>query len=355
MGENSSINRDAAVGQTVPTDHVRVFDLHCDTLDRLVLGDDSFIRLVDGDPSLLCDLGMANQPPPSSQATLKNNSFHVSLERVAAFDWCQCFAVFIPDALQGETAWRFYQTVKQYFKQQLAEQQDCLQQAWDFPDIELAFAAARSAAIATIEGASFFEHSLAPVDEIAQDGVKLITLTWNNQNAIAAGAHAQGGFSSFGRKLVAALEEQQITIDVSHLNDQSFKDLRSMVRRPFLASHSNSRAICNHPRNLTDDQFRAIQDCGGVVGLNYCNYFLVEDSRPVMPEDVLRHLDHWLKLDGELNIALGSDYDGADMPDWLSPCENLSQLYGHVQQEFGNQIAEKLFFQNAHDFYARNW
>ena len=317
---------------------LRVFDLHCDTLDRLAEAS--------GAITVFPWFG-----PPVHSVSLRDTDAHLSLDRMQDFDWCQCLAIFIPDHLKGEAAWRFYQRVRQFFHQQLEENADRLAQAYAASDIEEILSAGKCAALLTIEGASFFEDSPAPVEELAADGVKMLTLTWNDRNALAGGSTSSGGLTSLGKQVVRELEEHRIVVDVSHINDESFADLLSVATRPFAASHSDSRSVCPHPRNLTDDQFRAIQERGGIVGLNYSLTFLTEEKREASPDDVLRHIDHWLELGGEKTIALGSDYDGTDVPAWLESGDKLPTLYAHVAGAFGAPVADDLFFNNAQRFF----
>ncbi|MCL2632135.1 MAG: membrane dipeptidase [Coriobacteriia bacterium] len=323
-----------------------IIDLHCDTL----------VNLIDpANPSDFEFIGFNQQTElyAASGVSLADNNVHLSLSRMQPFDWCQCMAIFISDRFIGETAWNFYRQVKRFFDEQLIVHYDQVTQAHEPADIWRAFAQNKSAAMLTIEGGSFLQNSLTHIDDIAADGVKMLTLTWNRQNAIASGVSATGGLSNFGREVVKTLEEHRIIVDVSHLNDQSFADVNAAATRPYLASHSNSRAICDHPRNLTDNQFKALCANGGIVGLNYYTDFLVAEKRPVTPTDILRHLDHWLELGGEKHVALGSDFDGADMPEWLSSCDKVAVLYDHVATEFGRQIAGNLFFWNAYRFFSQ--
>ena len=323
------------------SEKLRIFDLHCDTLYRMAMLD-GVSCLISGDEG------------KEQLSIIKKADPHILFEQMRAFDWCQCIAIFIPDRLAPEETWRYYQQARALFDEVLVENNDHLVQVYASQEITKAFFQGKSAAILTIEGASFLRDSLEHVEEIVHDGARIITLTWNAQNAIAGGVSSHEGFSSFGRQVVKALEEQQIIIDASHLSDESFSDLQSIATRPFIASHSNSRTVCDHPRNLTDEQFLCIKERGGVVGLNFCNGFLITDKRDPTPEDVLRHVEHWLNLGGEETIALGSDYDGADIPSWLMPGDKLPVLHEHVRKAFGKRISEKLFSENTHFFLKQN-
>ena len=325
-------------------ENMRVFDLHCDTLDRLCLNDCAAYP----------DFAQQNAKegiPKERLASLRDNDAHVSLDRMQAQAWCQCFAIFIPDTLPPDEAWKLFKHVNAYFAEQMLAHGDLVWQVRRAHGIDEALAAGRRAALLTVEGASFLNDSFKHIDELTQAGVQMLTLTWNAQNALASGSEAQGGLSFFGRAVVYDLEERRIIIDASHLNDESLTDLLRCARRPFVASHSNARSICGHPRNLSDYQFKAIAERGGIVGLNLYTGFLIDEKREPTPADVLRHIEHWLKLGGQDAIALGSDYDGADVPLWLKGCEKLENLYEHVTAHFGSDLADKLFFTNAYTFF----
>lgn len=324
-----------------------VFDLHCDTLDRIALGNSSVYP------------GFTQQNelegiPLDRLSSLHSNDAHVSLLGMKDYAWCQCFAIFVPDVLQGEDAWGLYQQVKNLFEQQCGTYSGEISAIRHAKGIPAALEADKCAALLTVEGASFFTDSLAPLDDLEADGVKMVTLTWNAPNKIASGSQTHEGFSALGKQVVAGLENRRMVVDVSHLNDEGFAELLTFCRRPFAASHSNSRAICHHPRNLTDDQFRAICDRGGIVGLNFHAGFITTEKREPKPEDFLRHLDHWLELGGEKAISLGSDYDGCDVPLWLKPSRCVSVLYEELTRAFGDAIAQDIFFNNACDFFMRN-
>ena len=146
-----------------------------------------------------------------------------------------------------------------------------------------------------------------------------------------------------------------MVLDVSHLNDRCFAEVERRASRPFVASHSNSRAVCGHPRNLTDAQFARIRDRGGIVGLNYCDIFLSDDAPGRAPsfDDIARHIDHWLELDGEDVIALGSDFDGCDTPPCIATAAQMPGFQQQLEQRFGSEVTRKLCYANALAFFER--
>lgn len=336
--------------------HLRVFDLHCDTIDALGMGScEPYATHI----AQLAEMGI------DSGGTLEHNGGAVALDRMGpeqGFSWSQCFAVWIPDMYHRHEAHRFYQEARDWFKQQLALFDDRVTQVRDARDIDATLASGKVAALLTIENASVLNHSVRAIDELVDDGVKMITLTWNDRNPIGSGHQTTEGLTTFGREAIRSLEDARIVIDVSHLNDAGFADLVDVAQRPFAASHSNARAVCDVPRNLTDDEFRAIRDAGGVVGLNYSCGFLTtrdltgagSDPSDVTFDEVAAHIEHFLDLDGADVVTLGSDFDGTDTPAWLSTCDQVGTLHTKVVERFGAKTADKLFFTNARDFFVRN-
>ncbi len=327
---------------------LRVFDLHCDTLDRLAFH---------GDPTVPGGFAEHDAAVPRHRmATLADNDAHISLARTAGFAWCQCFAAFIPDEVRGDEAWALFRRVQSVLERELERCGDKLAQARTMAEVDAALAAGKTAAVLTVEGASFLEddgQAESRLDALADAGVRMVTLTWNGPNALGSGNDTSHGLTGFGRSCVGELERRGIVVDVSHLNDAGFKDVCATARRPFAASHSNARAVCGHPRNLADWQLRELADCGGIAGLNFCTQFLTDRLADPTRDDVLRHVDHVLETAGEDVLALGSDYDGCDVPSWLEPCDRIGALHELLACEFGRDIADKVFFRNARDFFER--
>ena len=331
-----------------PADKLRVFDLHCDTLDRIAFC---------GDPSVPGGFAEHDAGVPAGRlATLADNDAHISLARTAGFAWCQCFAAFIPDEARGDAAWALFERVRDVLARELDRSPDQLVQARSMAEVDAALDANKTAAVFTVEGASFLEDdgaAEARLDALAQAGVRMAALTWNAPNALGSGHDTADGLTAFGRVAVRELERRGIAVDVSHLNDAGFKDVCAVATRPFAASHSNARAVCGHVRNLADWQLRELAERGGVTGLNFCRDFLSDAHADPTPDDVLRHVDHVLETAGEDVLALGSDYDGCDVPTWLDPCDRVGDLHALLASRFGKEVADKALFANAQAFFAR--
>ncbi len=178
-------------------------------------------------------------------------------------------------------------------------------------DLETARREGRIGALFSLEGAEALQGEMWVLRLLHRLGLRLLGPTWNHANWACDGAMEPrgGGFTKAGRQLVTECENMGILLDVSHLSDRGFWELAERATRPFLASHSNARSIVDHPRNLTDEQIRAIIAANGLIGVTFVPWFAAKEE-PARIEDVLRHIDHVCALGGEKHIALGSDFDG---------------------------------------------
>ena len=166
------------------------------------------------------------------------------------------------------------------------------------------------AALLSVEGPEVVGCDPDRLPRLRAAGFRMSTLTWNADNALAGCHSGDKGLTDRGRAYVRAAQENNIIIDVSHLSASSFWDVVDVTMKPIAASHSNCRALCDHSRNLTDDQLRAIAETGGTVGLNLYQPFLGENADF---GSLRAHLEHLLTLCGEAHVALGGDLDGCDM------------------------------------------
>lgn len=307
-----------------------LFDLHCDTITRLNDG----VRLEPNDRDLFL------------------NGAQLALDRMRGESWCQCFAIFMPDEYRGRDAVEYYERSYRYFLEQMTCHSAYVEQVRTAAEAETVIARGKTAAILTVEGGSALAGDLGRVERLRECGVRMMTLTWNGENELGSGNLTSHGLTGFGRAAIPALEEAGIVVDVSHLNDAGFWEAAQLAKRPLCASHSNSRSVCGHPRNLTDDQFRFLAEHLGLVGLNYYVGFLTEEIANVTFDHLAAHISHFLELGGETVLALGSDFDGADMPPWLSSVEHTCGLYTRMCAEFGKEITDKIFWGNAFRFFS---
>ncbi len=206
----------------------------------------------------------------------------------------------------------------------------------------------------SVEGGEVID-SLEDIDYLKNMGVRCINLTWNNSNKICGGADdALKGLTPFGRDVVRKLNEKDILIDVSHLNDKSFYNIAEISTKPLIATHSNSRLICNHRRNLTDDMFKIICESNGCVGINLYPPF-VKETGECKIEDVILHIEHFLSLGGENHVGIGADFDGVsnNLPQGIEGCEHLYILFDKMSDlGYSDDITNKIAHRNFERIFA---
>ena len=151
------------------------------------------------------------------------------------------------------------------------------------------------------------------------------------------------------------MNKLNITIDLSHASDKLFYDVINLSNKPVIATHSNSRVVCSNKRNITDDQFKAIKDKNGIVGINFCKYFLNSNKNATL-SDILKHIEHFLSIGGQKNLCIGSDFDGTDLPDGISDIASMENLYEHLlKNNYNENIIKDIFFNNAYNFALNNF
>ena len=317
------------------------FDAHCDTVYRC---------LETGETSAL-DYGDSREEQCRYYATsahLRRNGGHIDLERSRQFSRCAQFFALFHDAAEApaDGLWAQCRRMHDFFLREMVDNADIVCHCRTGREVDEAAAAGKTAALLSIEGADLLDCDVHKVETVAQWGVRLLNPVWNRANVLS-GTNAEEperGLSAEGRDFIHALEEYGIYPDVSHLSDAGFWDLVHIARRPIVASHSNARAVCPHRRNLTDDQFRAIRDSGGVVGLNLYLHFV---GRPTM-DALVAHVEHFLALDGEKTLCLGGDLDGCEaLAAGMTGMQDVPKLYEALKARgYSDALLEDIFWNN---------
>lgn len=214
------------------------------------------------------------------------------------------------------------------------------------------------AAIFHIEGAEAIDPAFHMLDVLHAAGLRSLGPVWSRPTIFGHGVPFRypsdgdtgPGLTDLGKALVRRCDELGILIDLAHMTMAGFRDVARLSDRPLVATHSNAHAVSPHARNLTDDQLRMIGDSGGMVGLNFATAFLRPDGqmRPDTPlSDMLRHLDHMIRLAGEDHVGLGSDFDGAEVPAAIGDAAGLPVLAEAMRRHgFGEALTEKLLSGN---------
>jgi membrane dipeptidase len=258
------------------------------------------------------------------------------------------------DEYRGDKATDYFDRTYHTFKNEILLNRAYIMQCQNAGDFQKAEKEQKCGAILTVEGGSATAGNIERIWYMAALGVKIMTLTWNGTNEIGDGANVKDGtgLTEFGKKAVAEMEYMGIVVDVYHASASLFYDVASIAKKPFIATHSNSRTVCNHRRNLTDEQFCIIRDTGGIVGLNFCKFFLKEDGNADLA-DIMKHIDHFLSLGGENVLSIGSDFDGTDMPKNITGIESMEPLYDALlKQNYSQSLVDAIFFGNAYKFFT---
>src|SRR5690554_3045920 len=196
-----------------------------------------------------------------------------------------CFALFV-DGKETPERWRRVNELHGCFLEQLEAHSEIITQ------IRECTADEGCHAVLSVEEGGILEGDLSRLDLLHAWGVRLMTVGWNWENELGYPHYQRGHLKPFGYEVVQRMEELKILVDVSHLNDEGIEDILSSSTRPVIASHSNSRTICKHSRNLSDELIRKISETGGVVGLNFCPPFVIENSSHTSMISLVAHLQH---------------------------------------------------------------
>ena len=242
----------------------------------------------------------------------------------------QIFAIYVaPEYLPGAGARRALQFVDAFYRE-IEDNSDKLVFATTGRDVDKAREEGKIASLLSIEGGEALDGRIELLRIFYRLGVRLMTLTWSLRNELGDGAfegRTGGGLTRFGVQVVEEMDRLGMVVDVSHLSEAGFWDVMKVSKRPVIASHSNSKALCSHPRNLTDEQAKAIAKKGGVIGVNFAGYFLGEGRRSLA--GVVDHMDHLSAVIGPEHVALGSDFDGLpieQLPDELKDVSGLPRI-----------------------------
>lgn len=304
------------------------FDLHCDTISECY----------------------------NQKQDLYKNNLQLNLENGGGIKkWVQTYAIWIYDEYSHDEAYTYFSNVYEYFLLQIRQNEHRVVFCKNINDVKQVLREGKAVALLSIEGSRAVGKEVSRLQEFYDKGVRMMTLTWNGKTDVADGCMVEeaGGITPFGEQVIAKMEEVGMLVDVSHLAEKGFWDVVNLTKKPFIATHSNSKTLCNHPRNLTDEQFRIFVERKGLVGMNYYPLF-VNGTMEADIKEILPHIDHFLELGGEEVIAMGSDFDGAKMPKHMEGIGDVGYLYNLLVKRYGKEKADKFFFENAYNFIEVN-
>ena len=307
--------------------NIPVFDFHCDTALAL-MGENL-----------------------NSAGSLAKNSCHIDLERASTLaGYAQCFACFttsIPEFMRGIDPVVVFERELATIQREIDKNSRRISIAYSPGEIEENRKKGIMSAILTLEGTAGIGFNPDLLEDLYMIGFRIVSLGWNEKNPLTGSNLTGGGLTDLGKEFVKEAQRVGMLVDVSHISDEGFWDIMKITQAPIVATHSNSRRLCNHSRNLTDDMFRAIAETGGLAGYNMCDEFTGEEPTLDM---VCDHMFHFMELDPTgRSIALGGDLDGVDaMPrgfegvqDWPKLSERL------LQRGMDERTVRNIFWHNA--------
>lgn len=303
---------------------MKIFDLHCDTLFKFY---------------------------ENGNYSLTENNGHITERGLLQGDYlAQCFAIYQPAEITGDDGFEFFKNQCETFNN-VINGSSALEFARTKSDLERNRRNGKASAVLTVENADFLQSDLSRIEAVKQSGVRILGLTHNGENCLGFPHSVDPRLNAiplkrFGEEIVDALNSTDITVDVSHLNEGGFWDVARLSKKPFVATHSGCKALCDHSRNLNDEQIKAVAESGGVVGCVFYSQFL-NGTEVTKTEDVIRHLEHLIKIGGENVAALGSDFDGMDCGLEFKEAQGMQILAEAVIRKFGFYTAEKICFKNA--------
>ena len=301
---------------------MQFIDLHCDTV----------LRLMDG-------------------GNLRENSYGVDIRKLLAGDsLAQFFALFV-DMEKTNDPLKTCLLMLDRFTGELEQNKSSIRLATNYGEILANRQSGKLSALLSIEEGGVLKGQLHNLHNFYRLGIRLITLTWNYPNEIgfpnAGGTYREKGLTEFGREVVSEMNRLGMLVDVSHLSDGGFYDVANLSRKPFVASHSNARAVTGHLRNLTDAMIRVLAEKGGVMGINFAGDFLGNHELSRV-SDMLTHIRHIRKVGGIDALAIGTDLDGIDPELEIPDSGEIGKLRRGLEQGgFTETEIEKIFFRNA--------
>ena len=306
---------------------MRIIDMHCDTLiEGWRKPERSFY---DGDTSINLKL-------------LKENG-----------SLLQFFAMYLSrNEMKTMESYDILKGIYGYYQTQMEKYSDIIKPVYSAQEVLENEEKGLLSSLLTVEDGVFIDGKIERVREVYDMGVRLITLMWNFENSVGfpcsdePEAHLKG-LKPFGIEVVEKMNELGIIIDVSHMSEGGFYDVARYSKKPFVASHSCARVLCNHRRNLTDDQLRTLGNAGGIAGVNFECSFLKEGSNGATYDQIIEHLLYMRDKAGVDAVGFGSDFDGIDDNGELVNYGGFTTLLERMEGKFTYDEIDKICRGNA--------
>lgn len=305
-----------------------ICDCHCDTLTELY----------------------------NKNASLYENEQHFDIKRqIALGGGLQFCAIYVPtEVFRYQGGLRYTLCLLDKYNQEIKK---LLENGIDVLQVRTAEDAGnvlehKAATLLAIEEGGAIDGSLEALRCLYELGVRAMTLTWSNRNDIADGINEEAtgsGLTLFGKQVVAEMNRLGMLVDVSHISTAGFWSVIETSTKPIIATHSNAKSLCSHPRNLNDEQIKALAQNGGLAGITFAGQFLEEDWRNACIESVYKHIDYMLNLIGnDDHIGFGSDFDGISHPPYnIQGVQDYKPLIEYLSKYYSDETINKITHQNV--------
>lgn len=343
---------------------MKFIDLHCDTIAKIIEEDLDFT---------------------------KPDTLHVTLPGIISSNTVvQVFACFVMSAHHPGQEFEVCNAYIDAIEALMEKHKDRLVPATSFEDlVDPVASGKKTAVIIAIEGATPLKGDPAMLEHFYQRGVRLLTIAWDDNAFCGTVFGNKGGLTKSGEALIRYCNELGVIVDVSHASDKAFYEIAAITKIPFVASHSNARAVCPNDRNLSDDMIKLIADAGGVIGLTYGSGFIQpeyhkhelvcrnkilkgfkdktitrQDARKISQDALskladaplsllVEHARHMIGIGGEDCLALGSDFDGvSSLPRTISGVHSLPNLVMEMEKQgILPRVIDKICHGNAHGYF----
>ncbi|MBE6606424.1 MAG: hypothetical protein E7635_05255 [Ruminococcaceae bacterium] len=311
---------------------IRICDLHCDTLYNI----------------------------RKNGGTLIKNDGHITLEKLQSFDsFIQVMAMWSEHSLSCDEAYDAFLDAAGILERELALAESegyKVRLAKSGKDILKNEEDGFSSLVFAVEGGKLLDNSLKRLEVLYSLGVRILTLVWAGECPIGGAHNNDVGLTPFGKEVVRLCFELGIIPDVSHANERQINEVLEIAAaysKPIIASHSNSKSVHIHTRNLTDEQYKEIVKLGGVAGVSMACEHLCEGLADI--HDLVRHIRHYFDILPK-GVCLGSDFDGVtSLPDKIVDVTSLKKLSILLEESgFSKGDVENIMYNNARDFIVKN-
>lgn len=304
----------------------KLIDTHCDTASRLLDGNE----------------------------TLKNNTGMIKKSYMDEYESCVLnFAAYVSKDVKNpmDRAVKIIEKAKKEIKK------ENIGLILSSDDLEKILKEKRHGAILSIEDARALCGSIMPLYFFYNQGVRMITLAWNDDNEATDGANSkkQSGLTDFGRDVVREMNRLKMMVDISHISEKGFWDVMEITKSPVIASHSNCYRKCPHVRNLKDEQIKALVKNQGIMCINIYPPFLEAEPEKADIKSIIKHIEYALSMGAENNLGLGSDFDGIEeTTKEITNLKDYQKLFKELEKmNYSQELLDKITHKNFINFIQR--